>query len=480
MLTKTSISAAQQLSTILAGKGLYLSPLPNTPLEEAVKCSLLHVNVDSQTPVESRTNTSFADLLVEGSLFTDPTGTCDHDVVLEGSVKVVGESIKFNLDLAKNTVNPMVNNLVEQITKYSDQLKQQIRLPVTIEPYFTKPIISSPVLASMVQNYASIPFVRVQLKSLNVERPVSFRETVMTGASSIDAEIMDFIDSIGGDKVIEELWNIVFSKSTMNFTDLGQLIEPHYINDNNAVILFLISRRYHSDVPEGTDMDLSQWQLYMSSIRSQCGRAINAIIKRKNTVNELNVLVAKNNTIVADNNISGFIVVNGEVWNRWLKSGGTPELLLGAALVTYSFDYKSLLANKETYERGWANYFSLLKSKQDADTFSELVKFTKVALNDAKNSIPEDKRMMEENTIKTYLGQNLANLRPEDFNDLHRTMRRIVCKSFFRYTDAEKILVGIENVTAKHPDMDIREAALLATIDYVSEWVCKSFEVLES
>ncbi|MNY64696.1 hypothetical protein D3C86_2018430 [compost metagenome] len=51
------------------------------------------------------------------------------------------------------------------------------------------------------------------------------------------------------------------------------------------------------------------------------------------------------------------------------------------------------------------------------------------------------------------------------------TLRKVVCNVMFPHTDALEILTTLDTVAKEHPTLDIREAGLLAMIEYIPNWV---------
>jgi hypothetical protein len=48
----------------------------------------------------------------------------------------------------------------------------------------------------------------------------------------------------------------------------------------------------------------------------------------------------------------------------------------------------------------------------------------------------------------------------------------IICQCRFYYTEAEFILSEIEEIGKQNPGIDVREAALIATINYLVDYLC--------
>ena len=70
-------------------------------------------------------------------------------------------------------------------------------------------------------------------------------------------------------------------------------------------------------------------------------------------------------------------------------------------------------------------------------------------------------------------------LEQEDLKDIWKVCTELVAKNIFYYTDSYKILLGIEQACKDNPGIDVSEAALLSTIEYVTDYVADQLVVVE-
>jgi hypothetical protein len=67
----------------------------------------------------------------------------------------------------------------------------------------------------------------------------------------------------------------------------------------------------------------------------------------------------------------------------------------------------------------------------------------------------------------------MTRVKPKHLEDIFGISTKLVCRVLFADTDIERILDGIEVAAKNHPELDMREAALLAVNDFVVDWLCK-------
>ena len=61
----------------------------------------------------------------------------------------------------------------------------------------------------------------------------------------------------------------------------------------------------------------------------------------------------------------------------------------------------------------------------------------------------------------------------DDGFEIYKVARKLVCKARFFFTSANRILGDIEEYSRSNDKIDPQEAALMATIDYVADYVAE-------
>ena len=82
-------------------------------------------------------------------------------------------------------------------------------------------------------------------------------------------------------------------------------------------------------------------------------------------------------------------------------------------------------------------------------------------------------------TIDLTQEYSLKSIRVEmhSMENIYKTARKLVCRARFYYTSSDKILAAIEEYTNSNPDIDPQEAALMATIEYVADFVAEQLTI---
>ena len=98
-------------------------------------------------------------------------------------------------------------------------------------------------------------------------------------------------------------------------------------------------------------------------------------------------------------------------------------------------------------------------------------------LTDVEKDLKEEKPDMF-SKINEYFTEELDKLRTGDMLDIHGECLKLVCRSRFYYTDAEKILQGINDAVKLNPNINVRDAAAMATCEYVFDYISDQMRVV--
>lgn len=474
MLTKSSIGATYPLAEKLAEQGIALSPVNETPLALLVSASTAAAQTfDGVNASDLETQPDFAGSLIAGSQMTDPLQGNSHDETMATTIKAVGDVIVGNLSIARNVVNPIIKQVAEEVQGHLEQAAGSSLSPLNVVPFFYKRLWDSPLLRELVDRYKETPVVDMQLKGFEITPTAGYAAALTTGIGRLDAEIADFLAQ-GAEARLEAVWNNLFSMK--NAYQLQKALNTTYLSADDCIIAFLFARRLQDEIPEGIDMDPTAWKLYTSTIQAQAGRAVLRVLERRS-------YDVRTGTLVIDSPLSadacGDILVVGDVYNRWLEEGGTPEVLFGACMSDSRYGYRDLITQKEELLRVWKNEHTLLQAKAAANRFNELLIGLRAAGTKAINELSDEQIVSDRGALHSSLATFMTHVKPKHLEAIYDISRKLVCRVLFGHTDAEQILYAIDTAAAANPDLDIREAALLGVVDYTAIWLDKLIVVEE-
>lgn len=474
MLTKSSISAGFGLAEKLAAQGIALSPVQGTPLAQLVNSSLATANslaAASASDVEAVPD--FASQLIAGSELSNPLDGNQHDEAMASTIKAVGNVIVGNLAIARNVVNPIIKTVATETQAHLEQAAGSSLSPLNVVPFTYKRLWDSPLLRELVDRFKDMPVTDLPLQGFDIVPEEGYAAALATGIGRFDDEIADFLGQ-GAEARLETVWSNLFSQS--NLRSLSVALRPSYDRIDDIILTFLYARRLQENIPAGINMDPMQWKLYVATMMAQAGRAILRVLERRAAdVRNMQLVI----DAPAGSEPCGDIIVINDVYTRWLEEGGSPELLFGACMSDRKFIYRDLLARKEDLARIWKAEYTMLQARSAANRFNELVVGLRAAGTKAINDLPDDVLVTDRGSLHASLATFMTHVKPKHLEAVYDISRKLVCRVLFGHTDAEAILYAIDKAAADHPELDIREAALLAVIDYVAVWIDKSIVVEE-
>ena len=474
MLTESSIKAAYPLAEKLAAQGISLRAINDTPLAQLVSASLaLATTTAGVNPDLLEAVPSFAGSLVDSSKLTDPVGGNPHDEAMASTIKAVGDAVTGNLAIARSVVNPIIKQVADATQGHLEQASGSALCPLNVVPYNYKPIWDSPILRELAGIHQNVPVMEMELKPLGLVAPDGLVGSLMTGAARFDEELTAWLNA-GVEARLESVWSRLFGKNSEQY--LTAVLRPGYLNNDDVLVAYLFARRVVSNPPEGVDMDLSAWTAYASAIMAQAGRAVMRVMEKRDLDVRLGNLVFDAPTTYE---AKGDVMVVGDVYSRWLAEGGTPEVLFGSVMSDRKFGYRDLLDRKDEYARTWNSEYRMLQQTAAANRYNDLIVGLRNAVTGAINSAPEDALVCDRAVLHEKLKSHIERVKPQHLEDVYGISRKLVCRVMFEHTDAEQILNAIDAAAAANPELNLREAALLAVVDVVAVWLSKRVVVEE-
>lgn len=463
MIRESSIISATPLAEKMADSGIVLEPVRVTPLSEMVD-EFVALEPSSVSEISSASQHRGLD------------GKVAHDETMANILETVTTVIENNLKLAQSVVNPIIRTVVEDTDRYVKDQEHAMVNHLSVLPIFHHDIWQNSALRAMVEKYGDTAATRDKIKgvypSLSVEELL---EAVKTGVSRIDEEVQQWIEEIGTE-VLTEAYKAVFER-----LEIGELRVTgdtfydflHRRQDRDKVLIaFLIARSFDRNAPEGVPLDKQAHTDYCLTVMEQTARWLCHQYTRDDKVAKTGDLA-----IYYQNDI---IEVDGKNYNAWLAAGGQPEILFGAAITDREINKDALLERKAEYLKAWSRQERIRKIELGNHLISHVTVGLKQAVARQINELSDDDLVVEDRGVyHDRLHAALKGLSEKDVNDLYTLARRIVCDVIFPHTEAKNVLEHIEEVSKREPDLDMREAALIATCNLVTDWICTNIKVVK-
>lgn len=407
--------------------------------------------------------------LVAASKTANSLGLYVHDLALEANINEAAGIVRNLIDFARNVAKPTILELVGVVEQRLAGAISDAMSPVTIKPEGFHDIWSTPALDSLVAEFNEVPAIELSFKKwMPLAAPEAVVGYLRTGSTLFDEDVKSWLESVG-DEVVVSAYNTYLSEDTNLFPSTN--IINQYTGDREMILaLFLLAHHFHAtkEVPEGVRASLSEYELFFSQLRTEMGRRVAAILRTRDRERASGKLVTSYPDMLGDNPV---IRVNADNYTEWLSKGGEAEILLGAQLTDQERNPEALIANGTRYRAAYNQSQRLLNMKVRAENTTRTIEAIRFAISSYIAQADEASLPTSKAELQKIAATHIAALSEAHLSDLFRVVRRVVCRTLYAHTDAEKILVQIDIEADANPGIEPADAALLATITIVTDWV---------
>lgn len=483
MIRKNSITASIGIADEYAVKGLVVSALPGTVLyesnrfvQQAVLSSFDQPYIPASVGAETDYYEHFADW-AETTSTGDHTRQTLHDQFHDHVVQTLTQSVLKHIGYAKNVVKPVIMDYVEKV-----QTQLQATTPPSAASQFTIECLDLPdVLSELDFKEVLRPYKgRSALKpsatiTLTAKSDDELLALLQWGEQGIDASLIAWYTR-KGPAWFQTVWQSFFAvpgDGTPVLTADTVLGMNPFDRADIGLTLYLWSRRLYDEVDSGVKgLSLASYQAKIAEIRDFGGTLLDEAMRRLS-------LYDQNQTLVVDTIPNRKLLrVYGAAYRNWLEGGGAPELLFGLLLtgrrVFNRASIDELIPELKQRWQTFVMFHNAAESNRAFDVFKSILtsQFEQSLLEPMRDEQAFIERTPQyHDTVRRKFNEELNQLSSTGMKCLNRTALKLLCRSRFYYTGAEAILSDIQDAADMNPDIDVREAALLATIHYVTDYV---------
>jgi hypothetical protein len=466
MLNLEALESAMPLAAMLDERRTYLSPAPQTPLDVLVKAT----RSDDKFNFFDTENKPTPDI---GNIFyianaKDPVlGYAEHDLRMDEVVPQVIEAVQGHIKVAKALVAPVVAELAQKVAETLNAGKKVSELQ-GLEVIIWQPseLLSNSAFEKEVRNFEHIPFADPQVRlNLPSKSYPELLDMMATGKGSVDDDIKLWA-ATKGDTYFLTLWNTLFQIQGEAVPRYHDFVSDRGEGIDYALAVYLLSRRLLEEIPENTGVSLTDYTRLVEDYRDQAALRICVAmdeLERDLKAGRL-IRVLTNKTVT----------VNGRIYKEWIENGGSNEVLFG-----------NMLSGKEVYTVGdlndqksalqsiWVRHENNVRVAESTQRFNRLIAALRAGFQQQMLHLAEGEDTTIENLtlVNKLFEEELNKVCIDDADNLYQLCLKLVCRSRFYRTNAECILGAIDRFCRENPGIDVREAAAMATIEYVADWV---------
>lgn len=469
-MSNTSTHKAVSVALLAAKANKALFAQPNTPLEVLTRQAFC-----SQLSFDYLADQSEDNLL--GGV-TAALGIVDGDEITDLNMVAFTESltqaVNKHTDYARNVVLPELKDLVKIVSERMVEPKSIVS-DFKIDVVDMPAVMANAGFKSRIEQYQGGTYANPSLK-LNLPIPEDVREALKTGSNDFDESINQWVDSIGQDK-LAQMWMDVYTEQGR----AAHLIEffEGVGGIDYAIFVWLTLNRLLEDTPEGISYTLQDLQRHAGQYLEAAAIRIQKEYNVDERFNAAQMLV------LGVNKYNNAITVNGPVYRDFIAAGGRNETLLGGMITdklgkTLTQVQADADEHYAEYERSEALAQSLRRNNAFNEFKSALI-WGMSALQYGNLSEPEKEAWSQMHinitTILNKAQEIVDNLTIADMKDVHATCMKVLCGSRYYYTDALEFLTSMDNAMKDNPNMDVREAGLIATFEKIGDYLADQIVV---
>jgi hypothetical protein len=478
VINKDTVELAIGIAQEFDVRKMYLEAIPGTPLDALTRSCCLS---EFAQMVDTKEYTPDAAYIEAMSNRTEEGLPSKHDIELDAFSVDISAAVASHLNFAKNVVRPIISELVSSIETDIAAIPVNVQYNAeVIVVDMPEPMVSAS-FRELIEGFSNRDYFEltnyVNLKPLTAPEII---ELMSTGYKEVDAAIAVFTAKLG-DEFITTVYNAAFTAEPSKYK-FSQLISDADTGLAAAVILFLLSNKLYDNPPKDTNISLANYNEAVSDFRIQSAIRIGHGYEDFNRNEKLGLVIIKYN--------KNQVYVSGSVYRAWLEQGGNDAQLFGSVLSSTPAKYavelntrrselvtaweqaNRMLTATASNER-FITYRSIVMSRTISTVNANMKSCFEAVANDAQVTTELAAYIQFTELLKAFMETTLE----DDFKNLWSLALKIVCRTVFFYTDAEKILGGIEEACAVNTGIEIREAALLSLIKYVTDYVCNQMQL---
>lgn len=485
MIDKKAALASIGLADHFSDKGFVVTAAPNTVLSELVRLS----NSELVSIVGERNSTNEDDILpyeeLADNLVVLTQGSLEqpsqHDQCLDNVVSDISKAVSAHISFAKNVVAPTVLSFKENIETELDKLHQlDPSSEFNIEVADIPEILRDKTFTSILSRYESkTPIPPESLPYIKGKTLEDILALLPYGEAETDTLIQKWINTKNQEFYLK-VWNSFFAYDfNLPYYQLEDTLNLDvYESCDLGLTLYLIANKLYNSDPQMSDISLADYQNRLAQIRDYGGALVQkalakAELTERNKIMVLQLLPEKKLCKVA-----------GHLYREWLAKDGRAEYILGMLVSGNRYlTADAIDENKDQLADHWSSYLTYYNAAENNKKFSMLKDTLELVFNNMLTDLSEEEKEFElsnptyRTNIAKYLKEELSHLKMQDLTDLNKISLKLIARVRFYYTSAYKILSAIEQASIVNPNIEVREAALLATVEYVVDYIAEQMSL---
>lgn len=391
--------------------------------------------------------------------------TSIHAKTMDEASSIIAQAAKNAMQHAQNVATPVIGDFIEAVNDAMSADEEFVEryeiVDITPDEAWGQPVI----LAAL-DNYKAFASPKT-LKRADIPRiniPADYNPQILTGSKAIDECVARLLSNHGLSAA--GAIGLIFNGQD----DAGVYPAQYWRDQDTELLKFLISQWLIDNPIPNCGMGGMQW----STITNQLSTAYGSICRIMLGMMERDIKSKK--LFYLHDVVSDRIYVNGVVYDQWLSSGGSPELIFGCVMQgDYSaINCQNMIDNSAKILAAWSSAHTAIRNARRSKRESVLreAAFTAAlgqidALAIEYYAPGANKQSMVANARKVI--ERLSNY---ELDNLETCAIDIVCDVMFPHTPSKSIL---RDVNAQlESEVELQDALMCAASNYITDWVVGS------
>ena len=473
-IAKAALAPARTMNE----KGYSLGVKPGTALEGLLY--YVYPLADTQGDLKSSMES-----IVEDINAPTITGKSTYEEGIMGIVPEIAAKLNEHLSFCRNVIIPKVEELATRVEKElaSTNASSLLRFKVVAEK-LPKAMQDTDVVEGVsrwaAESLDTAPLsMKVHMGEYTEDELLGF---IATGNTRVDAKIRGLVESNPG--TLQRIYDGLFRRQTFN--NVQQLfggviafkgLSPEDSDSYAALIAYLLAQHFVHHTDDKANANYTEYLDYITGIRGQAALKIKSISTRFNSTVDNGILITR----IDDKTI----FVNGDVYKTYLDEGGVVDAVLANALLDTPYRRKSeIVEHQEELVKRWQQHAMVVSN---TDSLIVINHAKRIYVEEWRKMIQEELAAQGENANFDINGilevaRTVVNQLPGKIltDDIYTAALYVISRSRYLETDCEQTISSIQEVSEKHPGIEPKEAALLAAISYVCDWVANQFQIIRN
>lgn len=469
MIDKKSFEQAIPLASILASKGMSIVAVAGTPLEKLTSTTALLSTVSASVEVGDQASLGEND----ARDYQYSSDNEAHNSYFDQVVTLLSSSVSQHISNAKNVVSPLV-------LAASETIIERMKLEVETEPSYKVIVVGLPepmkndsFKEAVIKASGGIYADPEKYLRLTDKSPQEIQEMMLTGSNEFDEKIKLWFVS-KGDVFFDRVWKNSFmdtiESNVSNPSTLMDSFKDKKDGTDYALAVYFLARRLMDDVPAETKMTLADYKRYVAQY-------LDAAAVKLAQEYQLNEATSQTGSLVLSHNEKKMeVMVYEDTYLNYIKNGGKNETIFGSLIENQiPFQISTLKDKEQDFKTSWDRYAMFSKATIQNKAFAKFKEITlSVLLSQLAEPTDIEKEMMLTNPgLLTDVGNQYNDyvnaLGMVEMGDPYSVALKAIAKLRFHYTSAFSFLTSINDICKQNPNIDVREAALIATVEYVTD-----------